>query len=337
MPKILTEARSVCPELIDAVRELDNLAYTHRYDALFADLIDWMVWQHIFRPNEDDPLKKYSEQEQQHFLSIFKAIQKEIKKRVRLWTGYNTDGWYDPLGRIYECITSGYKSSMLGQYFIPEPVVDMMTRIIINPEEPEKVKTILDPACGSGRMGLAAADHAMKQGLPVWVTMNDIDPICSKMTAVNMALNGIVGEVLCMNGLDITGDSFSFGYRIEPAIAQYPPEMVEYYRILIMMKTQQDIKKQYVIKPVPYEGTFMEKVNSHLQEEYQERQKIADQKQREVALAELKDQVKARMIGTLFEGDESQLENVVLPSEQKERKPKKKNNLSTRGEQGELF
>ena len=117
---------------------------------------------------------------------------------------------------------------------------------IVNPSKSDGVCHILDPACGSGRMGLAAAAHCMAKQTPSYVCMVDLDSICTKMTAVNMCLNGVVGESLAMNGLDVIGKTYRFGYRVIPALSQFPPDMWEYYRMLVLMKTGQDIRKQYL-------------------------------------------------------------------------------------------
>lgn len=343
MPKVLSEARSMCPELLDAIKEIDHLAYTRQYGEVFSDLIDWLVWQHTFPPNEDNPLeKKYNENEQKSFLTIFKNIQTEIRQRVSLWTRdpdvseLNCQAWYDPLGRMYECITNKNKSSRMGQYFTPETVVNLMVQINDSGETNE-VTRILDPACGSGRMGLAAATHALAQSVPTWVTMNDLDPICTKMTAVNMALHGLVGEVLCMNGLDIKGESYRFGYQVQPAIAEYPEGMWEFYRMLILTKTGQDIKKQYVLKSIPYEQTFLKEANDQVLLEYQKRQQIADEEKRRQALQELEETVKARMVGTLFEGDESLLKNATIFEKKSEHKKKQIKKLPPENKQRKLF
>lgn len=346
MPKVVTEARSMCPELIDAVKTIDELAYTRSYSEVFEDLVEWMVWQHLFPPGEKNPLDKYSEKEQQSFLAIFKIIQDEVRNRVGLWTMdhgskhvddlRSNGGWYDPLGRMYECVTSKNKSSRMGQYFTPEHVVDVMVRIN-PPANSNEVQKIFDPACGSGRMGLAAATHVLNNKTPSWVTMNDLDPICAKMTAANMCLNGIVGEVTCMNGLEIEGSSYRFGYKVEPAIAQFPQEMMEHYRLLILMKSGQDIKKQYVLKPIPYEATYLKRVNDQLLKEYEERKHIADKEEQERAIKELQDQVKARMAGTLFEDDVSQIENVALPLERKREKQSNPQNPTSADNQQSLF
>ena len=340
MPKMLDQARSMCPELKEAIKELDSLAYQRQYDTVFRDLVDWLIWEHQYPPTDEHPLKKrkYSKEEINRFLNIYKNIQEEIRNRTVLWADELDDNktFYDGLGRIYELITSGYKSSMLGQYFTPEPVVELMTSIL-DIGNREKFERVLDPACGSGRMGLSAASHAHKKGKMVWVTMNDIDPICTKVTAVNMALHGVVGEALCMNGLDIEGDSYKFGYQIVPLLSFIPQGSWEIYRMAIMAKTRQDVRKQYVLRPVEYKDTFMKSANDTILEDWKKRQQIKNEAERAKAIKDLEDKVKNRLKGSLFENDNSQAKNIKLPSESTKYKKNKKPPKTSSNNQQSLF
>jgi len=343
MAKLSTEVRQMCPELKDCMKALDDLSYRRGYGDVFGDFIDWMVWQHLYPPSDKNPIEKYEKKDQDLFLVMFKNIQQEVRKRVRMWQprteeNNRTDMWYDPMGRLYECISSSHKSSMLGQYFTPEPIVNMMTQIT-NVGERDEVQRILDPACGSGRMGLAAATYAMTKGFPCWVTMNDLDAICTKMTAINMCFHGFVGEVVCMNGLDIEGKTYRFGYRIEPILNQFPKEQWQTIKMITMMKTKQDANKQYVLIPITYEQTFLKQANDKLLSEYEERKKIANEEERQKAVDELKSSIQERMKGSLFEGDTSFVDNMVLPSQQNPKKKassKPKKDLEDDG-QGSLF
>lgn len=350
MPSLLADARSLCPELVDTVKILDKLAYRRHYSEVFTDFVDWLVWQHHFPPSEENPIaEKYTADEQQLFQEMLNSIHKEVKKQSglhQLPQNRSGNDWYDPLGRLYECITSKHKSSAMGQYFTPKPVVDMMTQITLDTQfnEEKQVLHILDPACGSGRMGLAAANRSMVRGQAVWVTMNDLDSICTKMTAANMCLNGIIGESLCSDGLDITSKSYRFGYRIEPLMAQIPPEMRGLYSMAVLAKTGQNPNKQYVVKPISYERSYLKQANDRLLADLKERQQIADEQLREQAVQELKDKVQERMKGTLFERDTNLLDDITNdnapPISQAERIKKqrdKKKDTPSQGKQGSLF
>lgn len=336
MPKVLTEARSMCPELIPSIKIIDDLAYTRRYSEVFEDFVNWCIWQFSYPLKDENPLDaKYSEKEKKAFLDIFTNIQVEVRERVSMWSDSNDGAWYDPLGRMYECITSKNKSSIMGQYFTPENVVDMMVQINVS-DKREGIQRIFDPACGSGRMGLSVASRLMQDKVPVWISMNDLDGILTKIIAVNMCLNGVVGESTNMDGLDITGKTYRFGYRISPVLSKFPQKQWELIRMMILTKTGQDVRRQYVIETVNYEQTFLSGVNNQLLVELEERQKIADKEIKKKELQNLQETIQQRMKGTLFEGEQVDIREVVLPKKQY-RKQKKKQKPSTNKSQGELF
>ena len=176
----------------------------------------------------------------------------------------------------------------------------------------------------------------MSNQTAVWVTMNDIDPICTKMTAVNMCLNGIVGEAICMNGLDIKGDSYRFGYLVSPAYAIYPEETREFYRMLVLMKTGQDIKKQYVLTPLPYEKTYLKQVNDSFLHRMKEAQELKEESEKQQEIENIQQEIKSRMAGTLFEDDTTQLEN-IKPVSKNTAKAKRKKKGGNSNDQSTLF
>jgi ribosomal protein L11 methylase PrmA len=102
----------------------------------------------------------------------------------------------DGLGDVYmEYLSNKYK----GQFFTPTDICRMMavTTIVTG----DKHKRVLDPAVGSGRMILAAAEIA-PQNL---FFGNDIDLTCVKMCLLNCYLNGLSAEI-CW------GDSIAMDY-----------------------------------------------------------------------------------------------------------------------------
>jgi hypothetical protein len=175
-----------------------------------------------------------------HYLMI-EPMQKEVcphmthivAEAMTVWGDQMDDQgrtWYDMLGWLYEYIASNYKRKGMGQFFTPPYLCDMMVRIN-NPVICERTNknnvitgptTIQDPACGSGRMLLAAAsswinaqqeeDYRYVDGF--YMCANDLDAMCTKMTAINFVLHGLTGEVTCANGLWME-DDYRFGYQIE--------------------------------------------------------------------------------------------------------------------------
>ncbi len=117
--------------------------------------------------------------------------------------------WYDALGTYYEVLASGSKKQILGQFFTPPTLCDMMSRFNgVNEELTGKGLTVHDPCSGSGRM--LVAWHVLAPGNYQYGA--DLDPICAKMTAVNMCIHGCVGQAVCMDSLQ--PDDWRFGYHI---------------------------------------------------------------------------------------------------------------------------
>lgn len=113
----------------------------------------------------------------------------------------------DLLGDLFQgSITYGES----GQYFSPEPIARLLAELSVNPEAEAaegRPVTINDCCCGTGRM-LLEASRISPQSELVGV---DIDARCVKITAINLALRGRYGWVLCGNSL--SGET-KFAYRI---------------------------------------------------------------------------------------------------------------------------
>jgi len=104
----------------------------------------------------------------------------------------------DVVGAVYE--EYGLSSDAFGQHFTPHSVCDMMVEI--SGDEPDGRQTILDPACGSGRLLLTAG----RRWLDAVLVGQDKDPICAKMAALNC----------CFMNLDayiVQGDSLTLEYQ----------------------------------------------------------------------------------------------------------------------------
>lgn len=108
-------------------------------------------------------------------------------------------GW-DVLGECYE---QSMQRKGLSQFFTPWPICVFMTQsaceeTVSNPEGKQPLR-ILDPACGSGRMLMAASRVAGP-----WESYYgiDVDHTCVKMTAVNLFLSGLFrAEAMCADAL----------------------------------------------------------------------------------------------------------------------------------------
>ncbi|MFC7076167.1 N-6 DNA methylase [Haloarcula halophila] len=108
----------------------------------------------------------------------------------------------DVLGAVYE--EYGMSSDAFGQHFTPHPVCEMMAEIsgIVDDSETDGRQTVLDPACGSGRMLLVGARH---QPTSLFVGQ-DKDPLCAKMAALNCCFFNIDAYI-------VQGDSLTVKYQ----------------------------------------------------------------------------------------------------------------------------
>jgi hypothetical protein len=108
----------------------------------------------------------------------------------------------DVLGAVYE--EYGMSSDTLGQHFTPHRVCETMVEItrVVDENDPDDRQTVLDPACGSGRMLLTAG---RKQPDALFVGQ-DKDPLCARMTALNCCF-------LNLDAYVIQGDSLTVEFQ----------------------------------------------------------------------------------------------------------------------------
>ncbi len=193
-----------------------------RYDTytLFTDYIDYCLNYFLLDESTNERqaklLEKYPGKEEEFYkllLLTMDVMKTQIFKSTHKWA------WYDLFGTYYEILASSYKRSAFGQFFTPEHVCDMMA-MMVGPIEGNSLivdgdsyPSVNDPACGSGRNLLAANKQANGK---VVVIGQDLDPVCVKMTALNLALHGVRGEVIC--GDTLKGDDFRFGYQVNTAL-----------------------------------------------------------------------------------------------------------------------
>lgn len=196
-------ASEVPAELKSFAGLFDQLSYRHsNYGTVFCDFIDY--WTAGMLLDGDPDLAKILENKYEEDYRYFNLLIVEMLKAYDRMI-VDDSCWYDGLGIFYEIIASRYKSSALGQFFTPAPVVDLMSQIL-SPSEKDEV---LDCCCGSGRMLLSAKVINPK----ITGYAADVDPVCAKMSAINMALHGIRGEVSCMDSLSM---EWRFGYILNP-------------------------------------------------------------------------------------------------------------------------
>lgn len=278
---------SIKQDLLQHHRELkpliliyEKLAYSQSYYRVFEDFVDYCVSEYSLQGNYTLPdYIKQPDTEPHDFKKMLDIIISTCRRECNAWSGGRpvSNGWYDAFGHFFETVASKLGKSYRGQFFTPEKICTMMAKITVaerDPKEPppSKLKTVCDPACGSGRLLLAV--HAVDPY--TYHYGNDIDYLCAKMCAVNFCLNGVVGEITCNDGLRPVDANFRFGYKCVPlsrtTVAQNP-----YYQMMHLMSAE--IRNQFVLLPLTFEQSgyslHPEKFQPLVQQETERREAVA--------------------------------------------------------------
>jgi len=120
--------------------------------------------------------------------------------RTELYTIIDhADPFEDVFGRLYMATASRSKQSGLGQFFTPQAVSDMMADMSIGQMDMgqytrERPMRVMEPTCGAGVMLLSMAKtilrHHGREGLRRTAFIgNDLDPLCTCMTAGQLLLH----------------------------------------------------------------------------------------------------------------------------------------------------
>ena len=192
---------------------INGLSLRYGVGTVFSDLLTMTICAFSMQKQEElymKTIKPYKKTEVNAFADAFAALVIEMTGDARLNDEVGQgSGMVDVLGEYFmEFLSFGRN----GQFFTPMNICDMMARMT-NPIG--ATNSILDPACGSGRMLMASAK------LNRFATFfgADCDANCSKMTVINMCLNGMYGEVAWMDSLS---NKWYGGWKIERTIHGIP-------------------------------------------------------------------------------------------------------------------
>jgi len=133
----------------------------------------------------------------------------DLLKIILVEIGELMERGHEPLGDLFmEFVSNGQN----GQYFTPMNICSLMQQLVSTNEEnkTQKSQNVHDPACGSGRMLLAAA----VEDKSIHCFGTDIDELCCKMAAANMILHNLIADIVCGNELS---KHYSHGYLIRRA------------------------------------------------------------------------------------------------------------------------
>ncbi|XHR94294.1 N-6 DNA methylase [Mucilaginibacter sp. UC70_90] len=195
-----------------------QLSYQLSERRAFDLILDSLLYPVCIQAHEDysisNPVENYK----------ISASEITILKQVLIRIGDIAETGHDPLGDLFmEFISGGHN----GQYFTPMELCKFIAAISIGLRESEDNARMHDPACGSGRMFLAAAQSDKK--LHFFGT--DIDMICCRMAAANMILHNLVADISC-------GDTLTMRYSHVYMIRRSPFNNFPVLRILKYVRTE---------------------------------------------------------------------------------------------------
>lgn len=165
---------------------MEQLARRNSISSVFTDFLEISVCALSMGAMEDrylEIMRRYHKPEAYLLAEAFGALVIEMDN--------HGEGLKDVFGDFFmEHISHGHN----GQFFTPDPVCDLMARMS---GEIHRGDRVLDCACGSGRILMAAA----RINRFAYFYGADIDRNCCMMALINFCLNAMVGEVAWMNSL----------------------------------------------------------------------------------------------------------------------------------------
>jgi type I restriction enzyme M protein len=195
----------------------NQLVYRHESVKIFDDLLTQVVCCFGFGTNEElyfQTIKPYKREE----LDIFARLLGEL---LYIYSEAKAENrWVDPLGDFYEFLSSSSKKSALGQFFTPPAVCDLIAHV----NKGEWGKIVNEPCCGSGRLVLAM--NKVVKGH--YYVCQDLDPMCAKMAAINLAMHEIKAEIHCMDTMRMDDLRFSFYVNYDFWKLQMPHIIMKY-------------------------------------------------------------------------------------------------------------
>lgn len=194
------------PKELKSFNSLFFALRSHDLSRVFDDLLTMIICamgRGTAEPLYLETVRKYDRDELEIFCKLFAELIK-IYDKARA-----NEAICDPLGEYYECLAGNYKKANFGQFFTPLPICQLMAGITIDADD--FGKNINEPCCGSGRLVLAS-NHIAKGN---YYICEDLDPICCKMTAINLCFHEIRAEIHCHDTLRQNKPRFSIATNYE--------------------------------------------------------------------------------------------------------------------------
>lgn len=201
-------------------KAFNNWGRTRDIVTAFSDALEMLVCEftpHWTDPETGRPRGRYTDKylavasryKPEHICEYYPPILKAITESYI--EGVTAEGgWCDPLGDYFQEIASSRDKSWKGQFFTPSSLCDMMAKFTKSKDDTRPSLSILDPACGSGRLSLAF-DRNCPPGSNHFYIGVDIDARCIRIAALNFFFHGLRGVLICGNSLSLES---RFGYQL---------------------------------------------------------------------------------------------------------------------------
>lgn len=191
--------------------------------SVLEDLLDYIIG-YLNPINSKIEGWKYDKEDNAKFFEMMREYFNALYKRV------DSDAWYDAWGELFMSLIT--KGGNKGQFFTPPSLCDLMAKVSLQNYDNEKEPTqithfgkrciISDCSAGSSRNLLAAnAIFNHNKWRKPYLVAEDIDSLCCKMSAVNMAVHGCFGEVVCHDTLGEPSE-LKHGYIINLTMYPFP-------------------------------------------------------------------------------------------------------------------
>jgi hypothetical protein len=202
---------------------MPKVTIAERHPACVRDLLTFMdgpelrhlPWYSRFRAVIDLFFYTICRDEQNYIKTVEELKRPAVLKLPELFAEFLLEMSFNPsdlLGKVYQAWSVGDRKN-LAQYFTPDAVTACMAEMIIHDTRREQYTkpeglSIAEPAAGAGGM-LIQAVRIINREHGVWGTSrtalwaNDLDIVCSRMTAVQLAwLSGFspIGRVEVFQG-----------------------------------------------------------------------------------------------------------------------------------------
>lgn len=188
----------------------DLLARCHSVHNVFDDFLHCTINSFCLnypRTYMDPICKRYTQEERHDFGKLIQLWIQILDKNIP-----DDQSWFDFFGHFYEEL-SLTKTRGFSQFFTPQSLCTMMVELT----SPAERQHLYEPACGAGRMNLAA--HAINPRM--FHVANDMDYTCVMMSACNFMAHGIRGIVTCEDAL-LPGrhwrGAFIINHKLAPSI-----------------------------------------------------------------------------------------------------------------------